>query len=154
MTKLRVFTAVTWYGITHGHQMSWGDIWPNGSMTRSLTKCQPDPKPDLWVEGYMWCLLFLYTFETLEAEISLHIVTFLHIYCLGMLGIDCGWSDMAWQMSPTPREGISLKCSKTYFWSTFHSSSLQIFVNIFNVSGIEIHLKFTYPYHFYLNVKL
>ena len=26
--------------------------------------------------------------------------------------------------------------------------------NIVNVSGIEIHLKFTFPYHFCLNVKL
>ena len=79
---------------------------------------------------------------------------FLHIFSLGMVGLDCGWNDMAWQMCPTPREGISLKCSKTYFWSTFHSLSLSNFFQHSKVSGIEIHLKFTYPYHFYLNVTL
>ena len=150
---MRFFTARTWYSITLGHQMSWGYIWPNVSMTRSLTKCQPDPKPDLWVEGCMWYLLFLYTFETLEADISLHVVIFTY-FCLEMLGIEFGWSGMAWQMIPTPSEGISLKYSKTYFWSTFHSLSPLFFFNIVNVSGTEIHLKFTYPYHFYLNVKL
>ena len=152
---MRFFTAMTWYGITLGHQMSWGDIWPHVSMARSLTTCQPNPKPDPWVEGYMWCPLYLYTFTTLEADICLHIVIFLHNF----------WSGNAWptlwvkwhgmEMSPTPQgrhfiemfQNISLK------YISF-SISPQIFFNIVNVSGIEIHLKFTYPYHFYLNVTL
>ena len=112
---MRFFNAMNLYGITLGYQMSGGYIWPNVSMTRNLTKSQPDPKPDLWEDGYMWCLLFLYTFESLEADIALHIVIFYIFFCLGMLGIDCGWSDMAWQMSPTPREDISLKCSENIF---------------------------------------
>ena len=61
---------------------------------------------------------------------------------------------MAWQMSPTPMEGISLKCSKTYFCSTFHSLPSSQFFHVVNVFGIEIHLKFMYPYHCYLYVKL
>ena len=32
--------------------------------------------------------------------ISVYIFIFLHILCLGMIGIDSGWRDMAWQMSP------------------------------------------------------
>ena len=29
-----------------------------------------------------------------------------------------------------------------------------IFFNIVNISGIETHLKFTFSYHFYINVKI
>ena len=32
--------------------------------------------------------------------ISVYIFIFLHIFCLRMLGIDSGWSDIAWQMKP------------------------------------------------------
>ena len=32
--------------------------------------------------------------------ISVYILIFLHIFCLGMLGIDSGWRDMAWQINP------------------------------------------------------
>ena len=32
--------------------------------------------------------------------ISVYILIFLHIFCLGMLGIDCGCRDMAWQIAP------------------------------------------------------
>ena len=31
--------------------------------------------------------------------ISVYILIFLHIFCLGMLGIDCGCRDMAWQIN-------------------------------------------------------
>ena len=44
-------------------------------------------------------LSFLYKFENLEAYISLNIDISLHIFCLGMLGIDNEWSDMAWQLN-------------------------------------------------------
>ena len=84
--KMRLFTAMTWYGITHGHQMSWGYIRPNVSMTRNLTKCQPGPKPDLLVEGYMWCLF--YTHLKRWRLISLFILLFFTYFCLGILGID------------------------------------------------------------------
>ena len=32
--------------------------------------------------------------------IIVYILIFLHIFCLGMLGIDCGCRDMAWQINP------------------------------------------------------
>ena len=61
---------------------------------------------------------------------------------------------MAWQMSPTPKTGISLKCSKTYFAVHFIFYPPPNFFHIVNIFRIEIHLKFTYPYHCYLYVKL
>ena len=152
--KMRFFTAVAWHGITLGHQMSGGYIWPNVSMTRNLTKCQPDPEPDLWVEGYMWCLLFLYTFETLEADISLHIVIFLHIVLSGNAWhrLLVKWHGMADEPHPQGRYFIEMLQNIFFKYITF--SIPKIVFNIVNVSGIEIHLKFTYAYHFYLNVKL
>ena len=51
-------------------------------------------------------------------------------------------------------EGISLKCSKTFFAVHFILYPCENFFHIFNVSGIDIHLKFTYPYHCYLHVKV
>ena len=124
---MRFFTGMTWYGITLGHHMSWGVY---------LAKCQHDQKSDqmsTWSKS-----LSLGGGVHVMSIISIHIWKFggsylssywyfLHIFCLGMHVIDCEWSDIAWQMSPTPREGISLKCSKTYLWSTFHSLSPKLF---------------------------
>ena len=83
----------------------------------------------------LWCL---YKFETIEACISVHIDLFLHIFCVGMFGIDCQWSDMAWQMNhpisdisvrwTLPRSliwgqsDISIKClSSSSFYKVFHN---------------------------------
>ena len=63
------FTAMTWCGITLG-----GYIWPKVSMTQRLTKCQPDPKPDLWVGEYMWP-------EVSLAKVVTHFAT--RCLCLG-----------------------------------------------------------------------
>ena len=41
-----------------------------------------------------------------------------------------------------------------YFGRTFRSLSPKIFFKMVNVSGIVSHLKFTFPDHFYINVKL
>ena len=51
--------------------------------------------------GINICLSFPYKFQTLEDYISFNIDFFLH-FCLGMLAIDSGWSDMTWQISPLP----------------------------------------------------
>ena len=61
---------------------------------------------------------------------------------------------MAWQMNPTPRDGISLKCSKSIFEVHFILYPPKFFLNIVNVSGIEIHLTLTFQYHVCINVKL
>ena len=105
-------------GETSDHMSAWPEAWPHVNLTQSLI--------------FRWrgiCdVYYFYTHLKLWRLIYLFILLFFwHIFCLGMLGLDCGWSDMAWQMSPTPREGISFKCSKTYFWSTYHSLSLPRF---------------------------
>ena len=44
----------------------------------------------------LWCL---YKLEIIEVYISVHIDLFTY-FCVGMFGIDCEWSDMAWKMNP------------------------------------------------------
>ena len=92
-----------------------GDIWPNVSMTRSLSTCQPNSKPDLWVEGYMWCLLFLYTFETLETDISLHIAIFLHIFVWECLAEIVGKVTWYGKWAPLPGKAFHWNALKHIF---------------------------------------
>ena len=118
---------MTWYGITLGHQMSWVGtsdqmsawlaVWSNVNLTQSM------------IFGWRGScgVYYFYTHLKLWRLISLFILLLFTYFCLGMLGIDCWWSNMACQMSPTPREGISLKCSKIYFWRTFSMYPPNIF---------------------------
>ena len=103
-------------GGTCDHMSAWPEVWPHVNLTQSL------------IFGWRGTsdVYYFYTHLKLWRLIYLFILLFFYIFFVwGMLGLDCGWSDMVWQMSPAPMEGISLKCSKTYFWSTFHSLSTQ-----------------------------
>ena len=61
---------------------------------------------------------------------------------------------MAWQISPNPGKVFHRNAPKHIFEVHFILYPPQLFFNIVSISGIEIHLKFTYPYHCYLHVKL
>ena len=74
------------------------------------------------------------------------------------------WSGNAWPRLWVKWHGMADKSlpGKAFQWNVHNiflkyiwfSVPPQFFFNIVNVSGIEIHPKFTYPYHFYLNVTL
>ena len=51
-----------------------------------------------WYNMYI-SLWLLYKFSCIHAYMCLHFDLFTY-FCLGMLGIDCGWGDMAWQIEP------------------------------------------------------
>ena len=104
----------------------WGVHWPNVSMTRSLTKCQLTQSVIFGWRVHVMSIIFIHIWNFAGLYISSYCY-FLHIFCLGVLGIACGWSDMAWHMSPTPREGMLLKCSKMFLQYISFSIPLQIF---------------------------
>ena len=125
------------------NQMSaWPEAWPNVNLTQNL------------IFGWRGTcdVYYFYTHLELCRLIYLFILLFFTCFSLGVLGIAFGWSDMTWQISPTCMKGISLKCSKTYFAVHFILYP-PTFFNMVTISGIDIHLKFTYPYHCYLHVK-
>ena len=56
--------------------------------------------------------------------IYVYIWIFLHIFCLGMLGIDCGCRDMAWQVNPSH---IGLKVTVTFLSGGHHPQDLTLY---------------------------
>ena len=151
--KIRFSTAVTWYGISLGHKMSWG---------KHLTTGQHDQKPDqistwpkAWSLGGGTCdPYYFYIQLKLWRLISLSILIFF-TYVLSRNAWNrllVKWNGMADEPYPQGRNFIDML--QKYFLSTFYSLPLQLFFNIVKVSGIESHLKFTFLYHFYIHVKL
>ena len=69
--------------------LNWPDIWPNLHF------------PDAFLVHILGNFIS-------QAYISLTHWIFLHIFCLGMLEIDNGWSDMAWLMN-CPKMRLSIR---------------------------------------------
>ena len=61
------------------------------------------------------------------------------------------WHD---RCAPPPGKAFHCNAPKHIFEEHFILYPSPNFFNIVNASGIDIHLKFTYPYHFYLNETL
>ena len=131
-------------GGTSDQMSAWQEAWPNVNLTQSLIFGWRD----------MCDVYYFYTHLKLWRLISLFILLFFYTFLSGNIWnrLWVKWHGMADEPHPQGRNFIAML--QKYFWSTFHSLSPQIFFNIVNVSGIEIHLKFTFPYHFYINVKL
>ena len=140
----------------HCNDLIWYHTWPPEVLGRGVhvTKCQHDQKPPkAWSlgGGVHVMLLFLYTPETLEDDIYLfHIVIFYIFFFLS--GNACHnlwvkWHGMADEAHPQGRyfnemlQNILLKYISFSIPPTFFK-------------GLRFHLKFTYPYHCYLYVKL
>ena len=104
----------------------WGYIWPKVSMTRSLTKCQPDLKPDLWVGGTCDPYYF-YTHLKLWRLISLLIMIFFTYFLSGNAWYRfwVKWHGKADKPHRQRRNFIEML--QNYFWITFHSLSPQFF---------------------------
>ena len=147
----------------HCNDLIWYHTWPPDVWEVHLTKCQHDQKPDqmsTWSKAWS-----LGGGVNVISIISIHIWNFggwylisycffLHIFLSGKAWhrLWMKWHGLADEPHPQGRYFIEMLQNIILKYISF--SIPQNLFNIVNVSGIEIHLKFTYPYYFYLNVKL